>query len=279
MLSPTIAALLFFVLFRIMVCAQSVALPSAFAHNDYRHKRPLYDALTNGFTNMEADIFLHNGNLLVLHRFPFFKGKRTLESLYLDPLLEYVNSRQYTAQSTMDTLVLMIDIKTRGEKTARVLMERLEKYKSILSSWEGGKLVRRNVTIVLSGHRPLELLRQEENRFVFVDERLPQVNKDEAGNDMYAMASCKYSKLLSWKGKGNMPEKERCLLRDLVAKAHQYGKKVRLWASPEKEKVWTALLDCGVDLINTDRLEAYRMYTHQNHKQMITAVDYDLWVE
>jgi len=262
-----------------MACAQSIALPSAFAHNDYRHKRPLYDALTNGFTHVEADIFLHNGNLLVLHQFPFFKGKRTLESLYLDPLLEYVNNRQNEAQSAMDTLVLMIDIKTRGERTTKVLMERLEKYKSILSSWEDGKLVRRNVTIVLSGHRALGLLRHESNRYMFVDERLPQVNKDEVCNDMYAMASCKYSKLLSWKGKGNMPEKERCLLLDLVAKAHQYGKKVRLWASPEKEKVWTALLDCGVDLINTDRLEAYRQYSYQNRKMPIVAADYDLWVE
>lgn len=279
MLSPTIAAFLFFVMFRIMACAQSAALPSAFAHNDYRHKRPLHDALNNGFTHVEADIFLHNGNLLVLHQFPFFKGKRTLESLYLDPLLEYVNNRQHEAQGAMDTLVLMIDIKTRGEKTAKVLMERLEKYKSILSSWEDGKLIRRNVTIVLSGHRPLEWLRQEENRFVFVDERLAQVNKDKAGNDMYAMASCKYSKLLSWKGKGDMPEKERCLLRDLVAKAHLYGKKVRLWASPEKEKVWTALLDCGVDLINTDKLEAYRNYSTQNKKTVVASVDYELCVE
>ena len=278
MLSPTLAVILFLAFIKNIACAQSDALPTAFAHNDYRHKRPLYDALTNGFTHLEADIFLHNGHLLVLHQFPFFKGKRTLESLYLDPLLDYVNSKQHGTQSAMDTLVLMIDIKTRGEKTVAMLKERLEKYKSILSSWENGKLVRRNITIVLSGHRPLSLLRSEEERFVFVDERLPQVNCDEKGNAMYAMASCKYSKLLSWKGKGEMPEKERSRLCELVSKAHLYGKKVRLWASPEKEKVWTALLDCGVDLINTDKLEAFRVFA-QHKRAIMVAADYELWVE
>ena len=33
-------------------------LEKAFAHNDYEHERPLYDALQNGFTNIEADIIL-----------------------------------------------------------------------------------------------------------------------------------------------------------------------------------------------------------------------------
>ena len=44
--------------------AQSTPLSNAFAHNDYLHKRPLLDALDNGFVNIEADIFL-KGNKLV----------------------------------------------------------------------------------------------------------------------------------------------------------------------------------------------------------------------
>ncbi len=63
-------------------------LPNRFAHNDYCHKRPLFEALENGFTNIEADIFLMNNKLIVAHILPYFKGKRTLEALYLQPLLE-----------------------------------------------------------------------------------------------------------------------------------------------------------------------------------------------
>src|ERR1051325_11066133 len=78
--------------------AQTAALPTAFAHNDYKHKHPFYDAIKNGFTHMESDIFLHNGRLLVSHHSPYFKGNHTLESLYLKPLLEYFNSRQNSPQ-------------------------------------------------------------------------------------------------------------------------------------------------------------------------------------
>ena len=65
--------------------AQSTPLLNGFAHNDYRHKHPLFDALENGFTNIEADIFLKNNKLIVAHVFPYFKGKRTLEKLYWIP--------------------------------------------------------------------------------------------------------------------------------------------------------------------------------------------------
>src|ERR1700757_3608506 len=88
-------------------------IPHGFAHNDYLHKHPLYDALGNGFTNIEADIFLKNGKLIVAHIFPYFKGHRTLETLYLEPLAKRIaknNGRVYTHYSS--PIILMIDIKT-----------------------------------------------------------------------------------------------------------------------------------------------------------------------
>ncbi|MEU9588105.1 hypothetical protein AB0D70_32420, partial [Streptomyces werraensis] len=36
-------------------------LPRAHAHNDYEHDRPLLDALDHGFTSVEADIYLVDG--------------------------------------------------------------------------------------------------------------------------------------------------------------------------------------------------------------------------
>jgi hypothetical protein len=40
----------------------------------------------------------------------------------------------------------------------------------------------------------------------------------------------------------------------MVARAHERGRLVRFWATPESETVWAELLAAGVDLINTDRL-------------------------
>src|SRR6185436_16418009 len=65
--------------------AEVVPLEHAHAHNDYLHTRPLLDALDHGFTSVEVDIFLVDGELLVAHTAREIKPDRTLEKLYLEP--------------------------------------------------------------------------------------------------------------------------------------------------------------------------------------------------
>lgn len=241
--------------------AQSTPLPNGFAHNDYCHKRPLYEALENGFTNIEADIFLEDDNLVVAHVFPFFRGSRTLERLYLKPLLERIcknNGRVYAGYDK--PVILMIDIKTGANNTYEALRPLLEKYRPMLSAYENGKVVYRAVTVVLSGHKPYRLIENEKNRLAFIDEDLHRVARDTVMNNVFTMASCKYSSLIKWNGLGVIPGVEREKLISFVAMAHKMGTKVRLWASPEKKVVWDELLSCGVDLINTDQLPTLRNY-------------------
>lgn len=54
-----------------LLLAQELPLTKAFAHNDYWYKRPLFDALDQGYTHIEADVYLRNGKLLVSHLPPF----------------------------------------------------------------------------------------------------------------------------------------------------------------------------------------------------------------
>ena len=68
-------------------------LAQAHAHNDYDHDRLLLDALEHGFTSVEADVWLVDGELLVAHDLADAKQGVTLESLYLDPLQEMVRSQ------------------------------------------------------------------------------------------------------------------------------------------------------------------------------------------
>jgi len=245
--------------------AQSTPLLNGFAHNDYRHKRPLFDALENGFTNIEADIFLKNNKLIVAHVFPYFKGKRTLENLYFKPLSERIalnNGKVY--ENYNKPVILMIDIKTNANDTYDALKPLLEKYSSILTHLEDGKVVYGAVTVVLSGHKPYDMIGSEQSRLAFIDEDLRRVSRDTTITNMFTMASCKYSRMLKWDGKGVFPVAERNKLCTFVAIAHRMGEKVRLWASPEKKAVWDELLKCGVDLINTDRLVTLRRYLNSN---------------
>ena len=45
-------------------------LERAHAHNDYEHDRPLLDALDQGFTSVEADVWLVDGQLYLGHDAP-----------------------------------------------------------------------------------------------------------------------------------------------------------------------------------------------------------------
>lgn len=252
--------------------AQSAPLPNGFAHNDYCHKHPLYDALDNGFTNIEADIFLRDDRLIVAHVFPYFKHKRTLETLYFKPLLERINANNGKVYSNYNSpVILMIDIKTGANNTYDALKPLLEKYSSILSGLENGKIVYRAVTVVLSGHKPYGVIEKEQNRLAFIDEDLRKVQRDSTYSNVFPMASCKYSKFIKWDGNGLIPTAEKAKLCNFVAMAHKRGEKVRLWASPEKKVVWDELLHCGVDLINTDKLVTLKNYLNANKATMAQA--------
>ena len=241
--------------------SQCVALPSAFAHNDYLHPRPLSDALQNGFTNIEADIFLEGNRLIIAHVNPFFRWKKTLEALYLEPLKERIETNNGRVYKGYDhPVILMIDIKTGAKNTYLALKPILEAYKSILTRYDHGAVFPGAVTVVLSGHKPYKMVKGEENRYAFIDEDLRKTFKDTVARNVYTMSSCKYSKLLKWKGTGGISINEHNRLCNFVDTAHQHGKKVRLWASPENTAVWSELLKCHVDLINTDKLSALRNF-------------------
>ena len=89
----------------------------AHAHNDYEHKRPLFEALENGFCSVEADVFLVDGKLLVGHTVSSLRPERTLESLYLDPLRERATANGGKIYPGGPTIFLLVDVKTKAKDT------------------------------------------------------------------------------------------------------------------------------------------------------------------
>ncbi len=55
--------------------------------------------------------------------------------------------------------------------------------------------------------------------------------------------------------KGNLSEDELGKLKNAVQRAHAAGRKLRLWATPEDERLWELLVSLDVDLFNTDELK------------------------
>ena len=104
-----------------VVAGEPAPLIRAHAHNDYEHKRPLFDALDQGLCSVEADIFLVDGQLLVGHTRRSLKPERTLASLYLVPLKERVAKNGGRVYRGGPEFTLLIDFKTKGEPTYAVL--------------------------------------------------------------------------------------------------------------------------------------------------------------
>lgn len=251
-LFPTLAAALLFTA-PLSAADEPKPLPRAHAHNDYEHKRPLLDALECGFCSVEADIWLVKGQLLVAHTPLQWDTARTLEKLYLDPLRERAKANRGQIQLGA-TFYLMIDIKTDAKETYAALAKVLEEYSDILTVWRDGKTETKAVTVVISGNRDTKSIGEEKTRYAVIDGR-PVDLSGTASADLIPWISDSWKLHFKWAGTGAMPEEERKKLRELVAKAHKQGRKVRFWATPETEELWKELLAADVDFLNTDKLK------------------------
>jgi len=246
-------------------------LERAHAHNDYEHDRPLFDALDQGFTSVEADVWLVDGELLVAHDLEDVQPGRTLSSSYLDPLAALVRANHRSVYGQDVPFQLLIDIKSDGEATYRALDAVLREYRPMLSIFTRGRTVERAVTPVISGNRPRALMASQRVRLAGYDGRLPDLATDTPATFM-PLVSDSWERTFTWRGVGPMPPPERARLEQVVATAHDRGMRVRFWATPDqpgsaREAVWSQLLAADVDHLNTDDLRGLAAWLRANDPQ------------
>nr|WP_246481281.1 phosphatidylinositol-specific phospholipase C/glycerophosphodiester phosphodiesterase family protein [Amycolatopsis umgeniensis] len=239
-------------------------LPQAHSHNDYEHARPLHDALDQGFSSVEADIYLVDGQLLVAHDLADTRPDRTLESLYLEPLRKRVLANHgvgvYRQRAEFQ---LLIDVKGDANSTYAALEKRLynPRYSFLFSLYAFGHVQKRAVTAVISGGRPKDVMLGQKFRLAFYDGRISGENDLGIGSDrrVTPLVSDSWTGLFTWTGDGPFPAMERAKLHELVKRAHAAGQRVRFWATPDtagpgRDALWKELVAAGVDHLNTDDL-------------------------
>lgn len=69
-------------------------LKKAHAHNDYEHAKPFFEAYKLGYGSIEADVYAINGELLVSHNLADVKADRTLQTLYIDPIVAVLKAKK-----------------------------------------------------------------------------------------------------------------------------------------------------------------------------------------
>ena len=235
----------------------------AHAHNDFLHKRPLFDALDWGFCSVEADIYLVDGKLLVAHTQSELSPERTLQSLYLDPLRARIKKNSGKVHVAWESFTLLIDIKSEGKSTYRALHALLSEYKDIFTYVDSGTEHPGAVTAVVSGNRAADLIAADSTRYVGIDGRLTDLDSD-SPDHLLPLISDNWTLHFRWRGVGEFTKIERDKLTSIVELAHKKKRRVRFWATPDNPLVWATLKEAGVDLINTDDLKGLSSFLREH---------------
>ena len=210
------------------------------SHNDYAQKVPFWSAYANGLNSIEVDVFLKNDMLFATHGEAEIIPDRTIESLYLQPMLDVIS----LGLGRQQKLQLLVDIKSEPYSTLKALIGILDKYPDIIHN--------ENITIAISGYRPKEADYATYPDYIKFDYQSLDDVKDKNTWAKVALISLNFSNFSSWNGKGRLTTEDYKGIKTAIDKAHSYNKPFRFWAAPDSKTAWKAFSDLGVDFINTD---------------------------
>ena len=115
------------------------------------------------------------------------------------------------------------------------------------------------MTVILSGERPFAELLNDSLQLMTLDGRPSDLAKNYP-TELMPFISENAGIVCQVKSGEEVGEKEIQRIYQFCKNAHTQGKKTRLWATPEDEKIWDELRKAGVSLINTDDLGRLSRY-------------------
>lgn len=254
-LFPYIFLILLFVLSNQFVFGQVSIVPHGHSHNDYTRKRPLYDALANGFQSLEVDVFFYKKELIVSHTHTFLFWKNTIEELYIEPIDSIYRVQGQLFEEDSAQLILYVDTKNENDSICTGLLDLIGKYPQLFSRWENGKEFWGPVKMLSTCYH----MENDSLRFIQKNGGLSEIESDISAV-IFPRVNSAYRWVFKWKGKKEMPKDEEQILKDWVKKAHAQNRKIRFWGAGNKEAIWRKLLLEKVDWVNVDKLSKYRAF-------------------
>lgn len=224
---------------------------NAHSHNDYEQQQPFHLAYQENFGSIEADIHLVNGKLYVAHDKINIKEDRTLALLYLDPIKDQLDA--------IDSIQLLIDIKSDALSTLAALISVLQNYPEIIQSSK--------IKIVISGNRPDPEQWSTYPDYILFDGRLGQ-NYTEQQLKKIGLISDSYFSFIGRKKPWPLEQSDKDKIITAANKVHQLGKPFRIWAHPDFPEAWAEIMSMGIDYINTDKVESLSDFMVSRNKQL-----------
>lgn len=268
------------------------------SHNDYHQDDPLSSAIKHGLTSVEVDVFPRQDRLWVGHTVFELESSRTIENLYISPILRMLHksgtltsdprvtiegdSRPFpksrssqrrglkywrSMKSLLDyndkVLTLLVDLKGPPEKSVALLHEAIVPLRPYLSKVDrNGKLHKGKVTVLVSGNRPraesLISKDSEGDRFIFIDGRSHDIHS-QTDTKLVPMVSLPWRKLQLARlvGRGDH------YMQKMAKKAHDQGKRLRIWGAPNSERLWTQMVQNDIDLLSIDDHSKFARFASQ----------------
>ena len=221
------------------------------SHNDYNRLAPFWEAYSQHCASIEADVFWHDGSLLVGHNVEDLTPDRTFESLYVQPIVSLFRrngGRMWPDRE--DRLQLMIEMKSPTEPELSEVIKVLEQYPDVFCSEQG-------VQITITGNTPAPADYDKYPRFVSFDgdfDASLQLDYTPAQLERIALFSSNFRNFAkTWNGKGNFTPADGAAVRKAIAAIHALGKRVRFWNAPEGTTVYFTFIRLGIDYLNTDK--------------------------
>lgn len=227
------------------------------SHNDYKQNFPFWKAIGAEVNSIEVDVFLQNGKLLVAHELSDVEDNKTLQRMYLEPLKEVLELGLFSNKP----LQLLIDVKSDAYKTLDVIIDVLKAYPMITANTD--------IEIVISGNRPKLSEYIQYPGFISFDYQSLEPITDTATLNKIAMVSLSFRNFSEWNGKGRLTATDYNAVFHTIAKAHEFNKPFRFWATPDSKSAWKVFADMGVDFINTDMPSECVMYVNTLKERVV----------
>jgi hypothetical protein len=149
------------------------------SHNDYWRRKPFFDAISAGATGVETDVWLKrtktgSNELLLGHTSSSLAKARTLRSLYIDPLIEFLEKQNPLSQfanasrngvfdeDPSASMIVLIDFKMSCEKAWPPLLRQLEppREKGWLTRYDKASqsLIQGPITVVVIGNAKFDFV-------------------------------------------------------------------------------------------------------------------------
>ncbi|MXV37201.1 alkaline phosphatase [Flavobacteriaceae bacterium Ap0902] len=248
----------------LLLCyTSSFAQSQIHSHNDYQQTVPFWEAYAHGATSIETDVFLKDGKLFVAHEEQSIQPNKTLEQLYLYPIMQVFEYHVMEARE----IQWMIDIKSEAKTTLQAIIKALKPYQSNFYPNNPN-----GVKLIISGNRPDFKNYNDYPNHIFFDWQSDEIPTDLS---KIAMLSLDFANYSVWNGKGKIVTRENIALKEIIEKAKNRRLPIRFWNNPDSKSGWYALDQLGVDYIGTDqpaKAEAYFKNLKRNTVQIPCGV-------